>query len=99
MIETATRFQISSIIQYMSHVPNFYIASDSVCMSTGCLPNLAEQVSEYLSLPGTDKFRKGKQKWLLFISYSAVISFISIDSIFMPTCRHTDIYSSQKVRG
>lgn len=40
MIETAMCFKISSIIQYMSHLRNFYIGSDSACMSTGSLPSL-----------------------------------------------------------
>lgn len=56
MIETATCPNISAIIQYMSLMLNFYIDSDSVCMSTGCLPSLAEHTQDYLSLTLADEF-------------------------------------------
>ena len=83
VIETATRFKISSIIQYMSHMPNFYIDSDSVCMSTGCLPSLPEHILDYLFLALADKFGNGQHKWLQALitvrtSYPAFISFTNI---------------------
>lgn len=83
MIETATHLKISSIIQYMSHMHNFYIDSDSVCMSTGCLPSLAEHISHCLSLALAGKFGNGQHKWLQALitahtSYPAFISFTNI---------------------
>lgn len=64
MIETAICFKISSIIQYMSHMCNFYTGSDSVCMSTGSLPSLAEHISDYLSLALADEFGNDQHKLL-----------------------------------
>lgn len=63
-METATCFKISTIIRYVSHLPNFYIDSDSVFMSTGRLPSLAEHISDYLSLALAGKFGNGQHKWL-----------------------------------
>ena len=67
----------------MSHMRNFYIDSDSVCMSTGCLPSLAEHISDYLSLALADKFGNGQRKWLqasitVHSSSPAFISFTNI---------------------
>lgn len=95
MIETATCFKISSIIQYMSHMPHFHIDSDSVCMSTGCPPSLAKHVSDYLSLALADEFGNGQHKWLQAIitvhsSCSAFISFTKSQHFY--TYKQTHIY-------
>lgn len=90
MIETATCFKISSIIQYMSHMPNFHTDSDSVCMPTGCLPSLAKHISDYLSLALADEFGNGQHKWLQAIITLALFLFpLPIASAFIPTSRHT----------
>lgn len=67
----------------LSSMPDFYIDTDSVYMSTRCLPSPAEHILDYLSLALAGKFGNSQQKWLqalitVHISYPAFSSFIII---------------------